>query len=126
MGNGKRVLIVDDAGSMRGVIKATIASMGTFTLVEAIDGEQALRQIQSTRFDLIVCDWDMPKMTGLELLQAVRDQDKFKTLPFVMLTASSQLERIKQAISLGVTDYVAKPFKPATLIEKITPYLIEE
>ncbi len=126
MEKAKRVLIVEDTSSMRGVIKATIASMGTFTIVEAVDGQQALKSIESSHFDLVICDWDMPKMTGLELLQAIRAQDRFKILPFVMLTANSQLEKIKQAISLGVTDYVAKPFQPATLINKVSAYLIEQ
>ena len=115
-----RILIADDMGSMRSLIKATLREAGYREIDEAIDGAGAMKQIAKTHYDLIICDWDMPKATGLDVLQRVRSADQRADLPFIMLTGTTQADLVKQAIDAGVTDYLAKPFRPDALIEKVT------
>ena len=114
-----KTLIVDDISSMRMMIKSVLREYGIIDVHEAADGEKAVELIAAGRFDLIICDWDMPKMDGLEFLQYVRSDDSIRHLPFIMLTANSNREHVAQAIDAGVSDYLAKPFKPADLIRKI-------
>jgi two-component system, chemotaxis family, chemotaxis protein CheY len=114
-----KILLVDDMGSMRAVIKAFLVDDGYINIVEAADGIKALELLKHGNFDFIICDWDMPKMTGLELLIEVRASEQLKHLPFLMLTATNKTEKVKAAINAGVSDYIAKPFKPQTLMDKI-------
>lgn len=113
------VLVVDDMSSMRLMIKAVLREMGIESVTQAGDGEKALEILASRTFDLLICDWDMPKMTGLEVLQALRGGDRQPDLPFIMLTANSDRSHVMQAIEGGVSDYLAKPFKPQALVDKI-------
>ena len=106
-----KTLIVDDISSMRMMIKSVLREYGII--------EKAVEVIAASRFDLIICDWDMPKMNGLEFLQHVRADETTRQLPFIMLTANANREHVAQAIDAGVSDYLAKPFKPADLIRKI-------
>ena len=114
-----KTLIVDDISSMRMMIKSVLREYGIIDVHEAADGEKAVELIAAGRFDLIICDWDMPKMNGLEFLQHVRADDTTRQLPFIMLTANANREHVAQAIDAGVSDYLAKPFKPVDLIRKI-------
>ncbi|MFK5895295.1 MAG: response regulator [Pseudomonadota bacterium] len=114
-----KFLLIDDMGSMRAVIKAFLMDDGHFNIVEAANGVKALDLLNHENFDFIICDWDMPEMNGLELLKEVRSNEKFKHLPFLMLTATNKIEKVKAAIDAGVSDYIAKPFQPQTLTEKI-------
>lgn len=114
-----RILIVDDMGSMRGVIRMFLADSDYLNIIEATDGMKALKILEAEKIDFIISDWDMPNMTGLELLQAVRGHEKLKELPFLMLTATHNLEKVQSAIDAGVTDYIAKPFQPQTLMDKL-------
>ena len=114
-----KILLVDDMGSMRAVIKAFLVEGGYLNIVEAADGIKALDLLKHGKFDFIVCDWDMPNMTGLELLIEVRASEQLKHLPFLMLTATNNVDKVKAAIDAGVSDYIAKPFKPKTLTDKI-------
>ena len=114
-----KTLIVDDISSMRMMIKSVLREYGIIDVYEAGDGEKAVEVIAASRFDLIICDWDMPKMNGLEFLQHVRADETTRQLPFIMLTANANREHVAQAIDAGVSDYLAKPFKPADLIRKI-------
>ena len=114
-----KTLIIDDMSSMRMMIKSVLREYGIIDVHEAADGEKAVELIAGGRFDLIICDWDMPKMTGLEFLRHVRATDTTRQLPFIMLTAVSDRDHVAQAIDAGVSDYLAKPFKPADLMRKI-------
>ena len=114
-----KTLIIDDMSSMRMMIKSVLREYGIIDVHEAADGEKAVDMIGAGRFDLIICDWDMPRMNGLEFLQHVRGDEKIRDLPFIMLTANFDREHVSQAIEAGVNDYLAKPFKPADLMRKI-------
>jgi two-component system chemotaxis response regulator CheY len=114
-----RVLVVDDMASMRLMIKAILRDQGIEDITEASDGERAIEWLGTKGFDLVICDWDMPKQTGLDVLRHVRATAKLKALPFVMLTANSARGHVSQAIDAGVSDYLAKPFKPQALVQKV-------
>lgn len=114
-----KTLVVDDMPSMRMMIKAVLREHGIIDVREAPDGEKALEIFGTGRFGLVVCDWDMPRMNGLELLQALRGAQPGRDVPFIMLTANAGRDHVGQAIDAGVSDYLAKPFKPADLIKKI-------
>jgi len=118
-----KFLLIDDMSSMRGVTKMFLMEAGYTCIDEASDGEEALNMLKIHHYDFIICDWDMPKMTGLELLAEVRQEDKLKNLPFLMLTATNKLEKVKAAIEAGVSDYIAKPFQPQVLVDKINDCL---
>ena len=121
--NATHVLVVDDMASMRALIKATLQQAGFSSLDEAADGESAIDKIGRGRYTLIICDWDMPKKNGLEVLKFVRNDRDLKDLPFIMLTANANADLVKSAISAAVTDYVIKPFRPETLLSKIRRHL---
>jgi len=114
-----KFLLIDDMSSMRGVTKMFLMDAGYTNVEEADDGDSALAMLKRNHYDFIICDWDMPKMTGLELLKEVRQDDKLKNLPFLMLTATNKIEKVKAAIDAGVSDYIAKPFQPQVLVDKI-------
>ena len=119
-----RILIVDDMAAMRGLIKATLKQAGYHQVEEAIDGESAIGKVSKNTYDCVICDWDMPKANGLEVLQHVREQMRLQDLPFIMLTANTNASHVTQAIELGVTDYISKPFKPETLLTKLNRHLM--
>lgn len=114
-----RILLVDDVSSMRGVAKMFLADAGYVNIEETSDGKKALHLLEHNKFDLIISDWDMPIMSGIDLLKAVKANDKLKDIPFLMLTATSKSDYVQAAIKAGVSDYIAKPFQPQTLIKKI-------
>ncbi len=119
-----RILIVDDFATMRRIIKNILKQLGFENIAEADDGKAALRVLESQSIDFIVSDWNMPNMTGLELLKAVRANEKFKDIPFLMVTAEALKENIVEAVKAGVSNYIVKPFTAETLkgkIEKIFP-----
>jgi two-component system, chemotaxis family, chemotaxis protein CheY len=118
-----KFLLIDDMSSMRGVTKMFLMDAGYTSIDEAADGSSALKMLQNHQYEFIICDWDMPKMTGLELLIEVRKDEKLKHLPFLMLTATNKLEKVKAAIEAGVSDYIAKPFQPQVLVDKINDCL---
>lgn len=114
-----KILVVDDFATMRRIIKNTLRQIGYENVVEAEDGEAAVAKLETERIDFIVSDWNMPKMTGLELLRWVRSHDEFKDLPFLMVTAEAQKENILEAAKARVNNYVVKPFTAETMEEKI-------
>ncbi|ADK84623.1 response regulator receiver protein [Desulfarculus baarsii DSM 2075] len=114
-----KILVVDDFATMRRIIKNTLRQIGYENVVEAEDGEAAVAKLETERIDFIVSDWNMPKMTGLELLRWVRNHDEFKDLPFLMVTAEAQKENILEAAKARVNNYVVKPFTAETMEEKI-------
>lgn len=114
-----KTLVVDDMSSMRMMVKAVLREHGIVDVKEASDGDKALEMYGHNDFQLIICDWDMPRMTGLEFLEAVRGEEAGRALPFIMLTANSNRDHVGKAIKAGVSDYIAKPFRPADLMKKI-------
>lgn len=115
-----KILLVDDMSSMRGVIKMFLKSGDFDQIDEASDGEQAWKRLSFGQYNIVICDWDMPNMSGLELLEKVRTDEKLKDLPFLMLTANNSMDKVKLAIDAGVNDYIAKPFQPDKLLAKMS------
>lgn len=115
----KRILIVDDMGSIRSLIKAVIHSFGRYIVEEASNGVSALQKLKSERYDLVISDWNMPEMSGIELLRTIRNDESLKSIPVVLLTAESKKENIQEAVSLGINGYIAKPFSPDSLITSL-------
>jgi two-component system, chemotaxis family, chemotaxis protein CheY len=113
------VLIVDDFATMRRIIKGVLKQLGFSNLIEAEDGEAALKELRKEKIGLIVSDWNMPNMTGLELLKAVRADNSLKSIPFLMVTAEGQKENVIQAVQAGVSNYIVKPFTPETFNAKL-------
>jgi len=114
-----RVLIVDDFATMRKIEKNILGQLGIKNVDEADDGSTALPMLRKNPYDLVLLDWNMPTMTGLELLQAMRSEDKLKDLPVVMVTAEALKDNIVAAAQAGCNDYIVKPFTAATLEEKL-------
>ena len=114
-----KVLVVDDFIEMRRVIKGSLKRMGFKYIMEAKDGEVALNILKKDKADLILADWNMPKMNGLELLKAVRQDEALRDIPFIMVAAEGQKGSIMEAVKAGVSNYIVKPFTPQTLTEKI-------
>jgi two-component system chemotaxis response regulator CheY len=118
-----RFLVVDDFSTMRRIVKNLLNDLGYANVQEADDGNTALPMLQTGGFDFLVTDWNMPGMPGLDLLKAVRSNDKLKKLPVLMLTAEAKREQIVEAAQAGVSGYVIKPFTAVTLKEKIDKIL---
>lgn len=119
MDKNMKILIVDDFSTMRRIVKNLLGELGFSNTIEADDGNTALPILKQGGIDFLVTDWNMPGMTGLELLKAIRTDDKLKTLPVLMVTAESKREQIVEAAQAGVNGYIVKPFTAATLREKI-------
>ncbi|MGC8492761.1 MAG: response regulator [Syntrophobacteraceae bacterium] len=113
------VMVVDDFATMRRIVKNILRDMEFKEIFEAENGAEALGLLKTNKVDLIVSDWNMPVMTGIELLKQVRADEKYKALPFLLVTAEAQKENIMEAIKAKVSNYIVKPFTPATLAEKI-------
>ena len=114
-----KILVVDDFGTMRKVLRNLLKQSGYENIVEAEDGVSALKVLNGQKVDFIISDWNMPNMSGLELLKAVRaDADLSKT-PFLMVTAEALQENVVAAVKAGVSNYIVKPFTSEVLNEKI-------
>ncbi|MEX0798058.1 MAG: response regulator [Bacteriovoracaceae bacterium] len=115
------ILVVDDMNTMRKIVKNSLRKLGFVNFNEAVNGVEAWKILNSgdIKFDLIVSDWNMPKMTGLELLKKVRGEEVFKSLPFLMVTAEGEQEQIKEAIGAGVSNFLLKPFTPDSFQKKL-------
>ena len=114
-----RVIIVDDFATMRRILKNILRQIGFGNISEAGDGKSALRELKKQKFDLILCDWNMPEMSGVELLTTIRSDDELKNMPFIMVTAEAQKDNIIEAVKAGVSNYIVKPFTAETLAEKL-------
>jgi two-component system chemotaxis response regulator CheY len=113
------ILVVDDYGTTRSIVRALLLQLGFKNVDEAIDGKDALKKLHEKSFSLIISDWNMDPMTGLQLLQMLRADAKLKNLPFIMVTAENKPENIIAAKQAGVSNYIAKPFAVDTLKAKI-------
>jgi len=120
---GITILIVDDFASMRRIIKGTLKSIGFNNFIEAEDGAVALKLLEKEKVGLIISDWIMPNMNGLEFLKAVKGNAKLKVIPFIMVTAEGQKGNVLEAINAGVNNYIVKPFTPETLHAKLKKVL---
>lgn len=114
-----RFLVVDDFSTMRRIVRNLLKELGFVNVQEAEDGVQALVKLRADTFDFVVSDWNMPNMTGIELLRAIRADAKLKHLPVLMVTAEAKRENIIEAAQAGASGYVVKPFTAATLDEKL-------
>lgn len=123
MSKDMKFLVVDDYSTMRRIVKNLLHDLGYANVAEADDGKTALPLLENGSFDFLITDWNMPGMPGLDLLKAVRANDKLKKLPVLMLTAEAKREQIVEAAQAGVSGYVIKPFTAVTLKEKIDKIL---
>jgi two-component system chemotaxis response regulator CheY len=114
-----KILVVDDFSTMRRIIKNLLRDLGFTNISEADDGQTALPMLQNGDFDFLVTDWNMPGMTGIDLLKAVRADEKLQGMPVLMVTAEAKKDQIVEAAQAGVNGYVVKPFTAETLKEKI-------
>ena len=118
-----KILIVDDVLSMRSLTKAILREAGFSHVFDAPDGQEGLKLMRKVKVNLIICDWNMPVMSGLEFFKAVQEDAKLAGTPFIMLTSSSEGSKVKEAIQAGITAYMIKPFKPADLVKKVSSML---
>ncbi|MBS0421366.1 MAG: chemotaxis response regulator CheY [Proteobacteria bacterium] len=123
MSSELRFLVVDDFSTMRRIVKNLLQELGYANVQEADDGKTALPMLKDGNFDFVITDWNMPQMPGLELLKAVRADEKLKHLPVLMVTAEAKREQIVEAAQAGVSGYVIKPFTAQTLSEKLNKIL---
>ncbi len=114
-----RILVVDDFSTMRKIIKNILRQLELTNVVEADDGTTAWEVLNRDNIDFIVSDWNMPKMSGIELLRKVRASEEYAATPFLMVTAEAQQENIIEAVQAKVSNYIVKPFTPETLSQKI-------
>ena len=118
-----RVLVIDDFATMRKIEKNILGQLGIKNVDEADDGSTALPKLKANQYDVVLLDWNMPNMTGLELLKAMRAEDALKSVPVIMVTAEALKDNVVAAAQAGVNDYVVKPFNAATLEEKLRKVL---
>jgi two-component system chemotaxis response regulator CheY len=114
-----KILVVDDFSTMRRIVRNLLRDLGFNNIEEADDGNTALPMLRNGKFDFLVTDWNMPGMSGMELLQAVRADENLKHLPILMVTAEAKRDQIVAAAQAGVNGYVVKPFTAAVLKDKI-------
>ena len=114
-----KILTVDDFSTMRRIIRNMLRQLGYNNIVEAEDGAEALSLLQREKVDFVISDWNMPNMSGLDLLKAIRADDNLKPLPVLLVTAEALKENVVEALKAGVNNYVIKPFTAETLKEKI-------
>ncbi len=115
-----KVLVVDDYKTMVRIIRNLLKQLNFNNVDEASDGSSALRKLRDGNFDLVISDWNMEPMTGLQLLKEVRSDDRLKDTPFIMVTAESKTENVIAAKQAGVSNYIVKPFNAATLKAKLS------
>lgn len=120
------VLIVDDMSFIRKVVRKTLSDLGIAKIIEAPDAAEAVKRLRENRFDLIISDWNMPTMSGYDLLEFVRSHERLKTIPFLMLTANNDKDSVISAAKHGVSDFLVKPFSAEDLEVKISKLIPPE
>ena len=123
MNPNHRFLIVDDFAPMREIVRKVLQEMGYEHIMEANDGATALPLLKANPFDMLITDWNMPKVPGIDLLRAVRAEPATASLPVLMVTAEVKREQIMAATQAGVNGYIIKPFTPSALASKVTKIL---
>ncbi|MCC6156748.1 MAG: response regulator [Deltaproteobacteria bacterium] len=119
MAKSLKILTVDDFFSMRRIVKNLLKDLGYDEVLEADDGSTAWKTLEEQKIDFIISDWNMPKMTGLDLLKKVRSDERMKGIPFLMVTAESEKGNVIEAVQAGVTNYIVKPFTPEVFKQKV-------
>jgi len=114
------ILVVDDFATMRRIVRNILKQLGYENIHEADDGASAIEVLKREKIHFIISDWNMPQMSGIELLKTVRATEEWKDLPFLMVTAEGQKENVIEAVKNKVNNYIIKPFSPETLMEKIS------
>lgn len=114
-----KVLVVDDMMSMRNIVKRALLEIGYKNIHEALNGEEALEKLKSGGFGLVLLDWNMPVMSGIELLRSMRADPTLQAIPVLMITAEAKMDNIMEAVQAGVSDYLVKPFSGQALQEKL-------
>ncbi len=114
-----KILVVDDFSTMRRIVRNLLKELGYTNVDEAEDGVVALQKLKGSNFQFVVTDWNMPNMTGIELLRAIRADVALKVLPVLMITAEAKKENIIEAAQSGASGYIVKPFTAGTLEEKL-------
>ncbi len=117
--DSKVVLIADDTQTMRSVVRASLKAIGFKKFHEVTNGADAKQLLETKPIDLVICDWEMPEMNGLEVLKEMRSTEKHKETPFVMLSGNANADLVNESIKLGISSFVVKPFQPQALCEKI-------
>lgn len=117
------ILVVDDQGTMRRILRTLLGQVGFTRVEEAPDGAAALAKLRAERYGLVISDWNMVPMSGLELLRAIRDDAELRRMPFIMVTAESKTDNVMAAKQAGADNYIVKPFNAATLKAKIEAVL---
>ena len=124
---GIKILVVDDFPTMRKIVKQVLKQLGYNDVQECEDGALALAFLKvNPQIEFVISDWNMPNMTGIELLKSVRADPKLKHLPFLMITAEADKENIVEAVKSGVNNYIVKPFNAGTLKEKIEKIFVNK
>jgi two-component system, chemotaxis family, chemotaxis protein CheY len=118
-----KILIADDMPTIRDLVKTQLKALGYKNIIEAVDGEQALNALilhdtTESKVAMVISDWNMPKMSGLEFLKQVRATDQWKSLPFVLLTSETERDQVTEAVMSGVSQYIVKPFAAKGFEEK--------
>ena len=124
MDKNTQVLVVDDYKTMLRIIRNLLKQLGLENVDEATDGQDALVKLRNGNFGLVISDWNMAPMTGLDLLKEVRADPRLKDTPFIMVTAESKTENVTAAKQAGVSNYIVKPFNAETLREKIEKVMV--
>ena len=114
-----KILVVDDFSTMRRIVRNLLKELGFSNIQEAEDGVDALKKLRAETFEFVVSDWNMPNMTGIDLLREIRKDPELKHLPVLMVTAEAKKENIIEAAQAGASGYVVKPFTAITLNEKL-------
>jgi two-component system chemotaxis response regulator CheY len=114
-----KILVVDDFATMRKIVRNVLKQIHLENTLEAENGKKALEILNKEDVDLIISDWIMPEMTGIEFLKACKADSKFRSIPFIMITAEAQRDNVLEAIQAGVDNYIAKPFTPDKLQDAI-------
>jgi two-component system chemotaxis response regulator CheY len=113
------ILVVDDASAMRRIVRGLLKELGFKHIREAENGQVALQELKKKKADFVVSDWNMPVMTGIDLLRAIRADESLKSIPVLMVTAEAKQDNIIAAVQAGVNNYIVKPFNAQTLQEKL-------
>jgi two-component system chemotaxis response regulator CheY len=114
-----KILVVDDMATMRRIVKTVLKQLGFSNIVEAENGEEGLQKLRSDTFQFVVSDWNMPVMTGIDMLRAIRADENLKAIPVLMVTAEAQQANLVEAVQAGVSNYIVKPFTAETMQEKL-------
>ncbi len=118
-----KILIVDDSGTMRSIQKKILFDIGQKEIIEAADGLLALKAVVANKIDLILMDWNMPNLSGIEALKRLKANPAAQSIPVIMVTSEAEKLHVLEAIKIGAADYIVKPMVPKVFLEKLSPYL---